>query len=130
MGVASAPESASDPWVAGESAPAEEEEEAELTSMMYADSPPEGHEGLTASEDDKPNMNVRLNQEEPEEGAGPGDSIGELDREELQVVPEDRAESEGGEQLEPEDVDPEDDSLESIVEDLKRTRGQARPPTG
>ncbi len=72
---------------------------------------------------------MRLNQEEPEEGAAPGEAIAELDQEELRVVPEDRAEYEGGEQLAPEDVDPNDDSLESIVEDLKRERGQARPPT-
>ncbi len=129
IGVGSAPEAAADPWVAGESAPDEEKEEAEITAMMYEDSPPEGHEGLTASETDTPNLNVRLNQEEPEEGEAPGDSIGELDREELRVVPEERAEYEGGEQLSPEDVDPNDDSLESIVEDLKRSRGQSRPPT-
>ncbi|MFN2594972.1 MAG: S1 RNA-binding domain-containing protein, partial [Actinomycetota bacterium] len=130
IGTSSAPESATDAWEAGDAAPAEEQEEAELTAQMYEDTPPEGHEGLTASEDDKPNMNVRLNQEEPEEGAGPGDAIEELDSEELRVVPEDKAEFEGGEQLAPEDVDPNDDSLESIVEDLKRERGQSRPPTG
>jgi small subunit ribosomal protein S1 len=120
---ATAPEIAPDPIAAGEAAPPEEREEAEVVNMMNPDASPEGLEGLTAAEDDKPNFNVRLNQEEPDPGAAPGEAI-----EELIEDTEPKAASEGAD-LEGESLDPGDDtgedSIESIVEDLKRKRGQS-----
>ena len=119
-----AAEVAADPEIAREAAPPEEKEEAELTNLMAPDASPEGHEGVTAAEPDKPNMDVRLNQEDPEPEAAPGGTVEEIVAEE---EPTPAAEGEAGADDSPETVEPTertgDESLESIVEDLKR-RGQ------
>jgi small subunit ribosomal protein S1 len=116
-----APESSAAPEEAGRAAPEEEREEAEVTSLMAPDSPPEGHEGVTAAERDKPPMEVRVAQEEREPGAVPGTAVDEV-AEEPSPVPEAEGEPAAGD--EPQDRPPED-SIESIVEDLKRERGQS-----
>jgi small subunit ribosomal protein S1 len=121
---ATAPETAATPQEAGELAPPEEREEAERINMMSPDASPEGLEGLTAAEDDKPNIDVRLNQEEPDPGAAPGEAV-----EALVAEQEPAAVAEGAEDAEGESLDPGDDtgeeSIESIVQDLKRERGQS-----
>ena len=85
-----APEAAETPQEAGEAAPPEEKEQAEAIALASPDSPPEAHENLEAAGGDKPrNMDIRLNQEEPDPDAAPGETV------------------------------------EDIVEDLKRERGQS-----
>jgi small subunit ribosomal protein S1 len=121
---ATAPEIAPDPQAAGDAAPPEEREEAERINMMNPDSSPEGLEGLTAAEDDKPNFNVRLNQEEPDPGAAPGEAIEELVEETEPTAASEGADDSLGETLDPGD-DTGEDSIESIVKDLKRERGQS-----
>jgi small subunit ribosomal protein S1 len=122
-----APESIARSNEAARGAPAEEREEAEVTSLMSPDAPPEGPEGVTAAESDTPSMEVRISQEEREPGAAPGESVDEV-AEELEPMPTSEGEpiagEPQGEPIEPEDKLPED-SIESIVEDLKRERGQS-----
>jgi small subunit ribosomal protein S1 len=122
-----APETAESPEAAGNAAPFEEREDAEIVSMMAPDSPPEGHEGLTAAEGDKPSMEVRINQEEREPGAAPGETVDAV-ADELAPVPEAEGEPVAGEaedeRLQP-DEKLQEESIESIVEDLKRKRGQS-----
>ncbi len=108
-----APEAASDAPSAGDAAPPEEREEAEQTAMMSPDSPPEGHEGVTAAEDEQRSLEVRLSQEEPDEGAVPGDAV-------AAVTDEDDEDEEESEPPAPGD----EESIESIVQDLKRERGK------
>jgi small subunit ribosomal protein S1 len=123
----SAPEAAGTPQDAGDAAPDEEREEAEAIAMMSPQSPPEGHEGLTAAEGDKPNLDVRINQEEREPGAAPGETVDAV-ADELRPTPAAEGEAAPG-GAEAENVEPLDradgESIESIVEDLKRKRGQA-----
>ena len=121
-----APEAADTPQEAELAAPPEEREEAAVVAMMSPDSPPEAGEGLEAIGDDpkKRKLDVRLNQEEPDPGAAPGESIAELNKDDIPT-------SEGQEatdELEPGDGDG-TESLESIVKDLKRERGQEKPPS-
>jgi small subunit ribosomal protein S1 len=118
-----APEAVTSPEDAGDAAPPEEREEAEVTSAMAPDAPPEGREGVTAAEDDKRNLEERLLQEEPEPGAAPGESVEEVVADEEPVVEAEAAEG-GTESLEPDDAGDEE-SIESIVQDLKRERGQS-----
>jgi small subunit ribosomal protein S1 len=125
------PEAADTVQEAIEGAPPEEQEAAALTGLMNTDTPPEGHEGVTAAEPDHPNLEVRVNQEEHAEGEAPGDAVDDLIAEE-----DSKPETEGepvtgqdevdkkGESLEPGDLTGEE-SIESIVEDLKRERGQS-----
>ena len=120
-----APESALTPQDAGEAAPPEEREEAEAIAMMSSDIQPDVGEQLTAAEADEPDLDDRLAHEEPDEGAAPGEAVAEALADEAPVpVAEGEAGGEAGEQVEPEDLD-EDESLESIVRDLKRERGQS-----
>jgi small subunit ribosomal protein S1 len=119
-----APENAATPQEAGEVAPPEEREEAEQANMMNPDASPEGLEGVTAAESDKPNIDVRLNQEEPDPGAAPGDAVEALVEEEAPVAVSEGAEEGQGEALDPGDSTGEE-SIESIVQDLKRERGQS-----
>ena len=119
-----------DPATAAAAAPPEEKEEAEVEALMSPDSPPEGHEGVTASESDKPSMEVRISQEEREPGAEPGHAVEEIVAEdspapeaEGEPVPA-HEEGEVSEELDPADKTGEE-SLEAIVEDLKRERGQS-----
>jgi small subunit ribosomal protein S1 len=110
------PETAKLPDEAGRAAPPEEKEEAEAISLMHPDAPPEGREGVTAAEPDKRNLEERLLQEEYEPGAAPGESVRELVGE---------SESSPGGDAEPDDdAEAEEESIESIVQDLKRKRGQ------
>ena len=103
-------------------APAEEKEEAELTAHMAPDAPPEARSDALPAEPKERELDKRVNQEEPEAGTEPGDSIAELEKDEVPLA--EGAEALGGETLEPEDETGEE-SLESIVQDLKRERGQS-----
>ena len=112
-----APEAATTVDEAVAAAPEEEEEQAELTTMMSPDSPPEAQAGILPDEPQERALDKRLNDEEPDEGAAPGESAAELEKDE---VPR----SEGAADLGPETLEPGDeagdDSIESIVQDLKR----------
>jgi small subunit ribosomal protein S1 len=132
----SSPEAVTVPEDAGAAAPPEESEEAEATSLMAPDAPPEGHENLEAVGGDKPrNIDIRLGQEEPDEGAAPGEAVEALVEEEEPVAtsegaaehatepPEREAAAAETDELEPSDTEG-DESIESIVEDLKRQRGR------
>jgi hypothetical protein len=118
-----APEAVTSPEDAGEAAPPEEREEAEAVSAMAPDAPPEGREGVTAAEDDKRNLEERLLQEEPEPGAAPGETVDAVVAEEEPEVVAEGAEG-SSESLDPDDAGDEE-SIESIVQDLKRERGQS-----
>jgi small subunit ribosomal protein S1 len=109
-----APETADSAQEAADVAPEEEQEDAALTKAMSPDSPPEGREGVTAAESDKPNMETRILQEDPDNP--PGTAIEELDEEEGK-------EETAAESLDPKDASGEE-SIEDIVEDMKRRRGQ------
>jgi small subunit ribosomal protein S1 len=119
-----APEAASSVEAAGRNAPPEEREEAEAIAMMSPESPPEGHEGVTAAEPDKPSMEVRINQEEREPGAAPGTAVEEALADEPAAEPLSESAESGPEDIDPGDVTG-DESIESIVEDLKRRGGRA-----
>jgi small subunit ribosomal protein S1 len=108
---------------AGQMAPPEEKEEAEYTAFMSPDAPPEGREGLTAAEPDTRNLEERLLSEEPDPGAAPGEAVDAVAAEEDPVATSEAAET-GTETLEPESSGDEE-SIESIVQDLKRQRGQS-----
>jgi small subunit ribosomal protein S1 len=110
-----APEVVGDPSEAGTASPPEEKEEAEAISQASPDSPPEGREGVTAAEPDTPNLETRIMQEEPEEGATPGEAV--------EAVEESEAPPKGDEAGVTEAED--EESIESIVQDLKRERGQS-----
>ncbi|MDQ3659452.1 MAG: 30S ribosomal protein S1 [Actinomycetota bacterium] len=118
-----APEVADTAELAGQVAPPEEREEAEASRLMAPDSPPEGHEGVTAAEGDKPSTEVRISQEEREEGAVPGAAVDELVAEEAS---DEAAESGDAESPAPEETGEPggEESIESIVEDLKRRGGR------
>jgi hypothetical protein len=106
---------------AGAAAPPEEKEEAEHTAHMSPESPPEGREGLTAADAERESMEKRLLREEPDAGAAPGAATEELAPEEPTEAAAEVAES-GTDRDESEDKD--EESIESIVQDLKRERGQ------
>ncbi len=107
------PEAASDAERATEAAPPEEREEAERIAMMSPDAPPEGREHLTAADREGDNLETRLLREEPDEGAEPGTATRRLAE---------------GDVDESESVEPgegaAEESIEAIVEELKRERGQ------
>jgi small subunit ribosomal protein S1 len=121
-GEALAPEVAESPIDAAAAAPPEEAEEAEAIAEMSPDSPPEGREHLTASDPDHDNLETSLLREEPDEGAAPGESIDALTEPRVEAEGE-AATGDDEESLEPSDQVG-DDSIESIVADLKRERGQ------
>jgi small subunit ribosomal protein S1 len=114
------PEAGASPEDVGEAAPPEEREQAEQTNMMSPDHSPEGREGLTAAEGDKPNMETRIMQEEPDNA--PGEAVDEIAADEEPTTVSEAGET-GSETLEPSD-EGDEESIESIVEDLKRERGQ------
>jgi small subunit ribosomal protein S1 len=114
------PETGTSPEDVGEAAPPEEREEAEQTNLMSPDHSPEGREGLTAAEGDKPNMETRIMQEEPDNA--PGGAVDDIAAEEEPSTVTEASEP-GSETLEPSE-DGDEESIESIVEDLKRERGQ------
>jgi small subunit ribosomal protein S1 len=114
------PETGVSPTDVGDAAPPEEREEAEQTNLMSPDHSPEGREGLTAAEGDKPNMETRIMQEDSDNE--PGGVVEDIAAEEEPTVVAEGAET-GSETLEPSE-DGDEESIESIVEDLKRERGQ------
>ena len=111
------PESASNVEEAVAAAPDEEKEQAELTSLMSPDSLPEAQAGILPDEPQERDLDKRLNQEEPDEGAAPGESAAELEKDEVPLA--EGAADLGAESLEPGD-ETGDESIESIVQDLKR----------
>lgn len=88
-------------------APPEEKEETALVHHMDPDGSPEAGEHLTAS-DEGDDLERALEREEPDEGSEPGTAVEEI------------VEAEAAEEA----ADADGDSLESIVKDLKRERGQ------
>jgi small subunit ribosomal protein S1 len=117
------PEAVGDADAGGELAPPEEKEEAEQVAFMSPDAPPEGREGLTAAEDDTRSLEERLLQEEPDFAAAPGEAVETVVADEQPPAVTEGAET-GTETLEPEAAGDEE-SIESIVKDLKRERGQS-----
>ena len=135
-----APETADDPIAAAEAAPDEEKEDALLTAQMSPDSNPTAGTEVEPRDPKERTLDRRLNEEEPDPGAAPGENIDAIAEElapsattegqdEISPTPTDVASTapDGanvpGESLEPEDVGNEE-SLEAIVKDLKRERGQ------
>ena len=98
------------------------------TSTMSPDRSPEGREHLTAAERDTDNLETRLLREEPDVGAAPGETVDEVasELEPTPVAEGDEAElapASGEQPLEPTDSG-DAESIESIMEDLRRERGQ------
>ena len=135
-----APETADDPIAAAEAAPDEEKEDALLTAQMSPDSNPTAGTEVEPRDPKERTLDRRLNEEEPDPGAAPGENIDAIAEElapsittegqdEISPTPTDGAATapDGanvpGETLDPEDVGNEE-SLEAIVKDLKRERGQ------
>jgi len=135
-----APEVADDPIAAAEAAPPEEKEDALLTSMMSPDHNPTAGTEVEPRPDKERPLDRALNREEPDPGAAPGENIdaivedllpdaGTEGADEIAPTPVDLSATgpDGpnvtGEALESEDTGNEE-SLESIVKDLKRERGQ------
>jgi small subunit ribosomal protein S1 len=135
-----APEVADDPIAAAQAAPDEEKEEALLTAQMSPDHNPVARADIGPDDPKIRPLDRALNREDPDPGAAPGENIDaiaeELDptistegSDEIAPTPADLSAtaptgaSVEGETLEPEDVGAEE-SLESIVKDLKRERGQ------
>jgi hypothetical protein len=116
-----APEAATTIDEVSETAPAEEKEEAELITHMSPDSPPEARSDALPPEPKERELDKRLNREDPDPGAAPGESVAEVEAEEVPLA--EGAEALGGETLEPDDAGDEE-SIESIVQDLKRARKQ------
>ena len=114
-----APETAASPDEAAAAAPPEEAEEAALTSLMASDESPAEREGTTAG--DEPDLEARVEQEEPEVGSVPGEAV---ETAAADTPAADSENEEGSEVLDPKDSSGEE-SIESIVEDLKRERGQS-----
>jgi small subunit ribosomal protein S1 len=112
-----APEAASTVDESVAAAPDEEKEQAELTTVMSPDSPPEAQAGILPDKPQERELDKRLNQEEPDEGAAPGESVAELEKDEVPLT--EGATALGPESLEPGD-ETGDESIESIVQDLKR----------
>ena len=94
--------------------PPEEREEAEVLSEMDVAASPDGRESVTAS-DEGDNLETRILREEPDEGAAPGEAVDAVVAEEV----------EAGTPSDDEAAESDDDSIESIVQDLKRERGQS-----
>jgi len=125
-----APEAADDPVVAAQAVPDEEKEEALLTSQMAPDHNPTAGTEVEPRDPKERSLDRKLNEEEPDEGAAPGENVDAVAEE---VAP--AATTEGREEIEPTATDDSGDpldaddvgseeSLESIVKDLKRERGQ------
>ena len=116
------PEAGADPESVGEAAPPEEREEAEQTNLMSPDHSPEGRQKLTAAEEDEPNIEERLLMEDSDNE--PGGEVEAIAAEEEPTPVAEVAESDAEELYPADKVD--DDSIESIVQDLKRERGQSQ----
>ena len=112
-----APEAAASPQEAAEAAPPEEREEQEQAALLGRDTSPEEGEKLTAAPDDTPSIDDRLAEEEPEE---------EPIVAEPEPAPAAEAEAEAATEEAPEPAaEGGEESIESIVKDLKRERGQS-----
>ncbi len=135
-----APEVADDPVAAAQMAPDEEKDQAELIAQMSPDHNPAAHADLGPPDPKIRPLDRALNREIPDPGAAPGENIDAIAEEiapsvstegsdELTPTPVDvTATAPEGSHVEGESLDPEDtgaeESLESIVKDLKRERGQ------
>ncbi len=135
-----APEVADDAVVAAQMAPDEEKDQAELIAQMSPDHNPAAHADLGPPDPKIRPLDRALNREIPDPGAAPGENIDAIAEEiapsvstegsdELTPTPVDvTATAPEGSHVEGESLDPEDtgaeESLESIVKDLKRERGQ------
>ncbi|MCA1709974.1 MAG: hypothetical protein LC808_44500, partial [Actinobacteria bacterium] len=115
-----APEAAPNVAAAVAAAPPEEAEQAELIATMSSETPPEAQADILPDQPQERSLDKKLNQEIPDEGAAPGEAIAQLDAEELPVT---EVAEPGGETLDPGDPTGEE-SIESIVQDMKRERGQ------
>jgi small subunit ribosomal protein S1 len=120
-----APEAAASPQDAAEAAPPEEAEEHEQAALLGRDTSPEEGEKLTAAPEDAPSLEDRLSQEEPEPEPEVAPEPEAAPAAEAPAAEAPVAEApEGGEALDaPEE--PGEESIESIVKDLKRERGQS-----
>ena len=116
-----APEASTSVSAAGGAAPPEEREDAERVASMSPDAPPERGEGLTAEEGGEADLEARVEQEQPEAGASPGETVDAVADDLARSTPPDADQAEGAEAQ----VTADDESIESIVADLKRERGQA-----
>ena len=85
---------------------------------MAPDHSPEGRQKLTAAEEDEPNIEERLLMEDSDNE--PGGEVEAIAAEEEQAPG-----AESDEEHDPAD-EVDDDSIESIVQDLKRERGQSQ----
>jgi small subunit ribosomal protein S1 len=103
-----APEATDDYQAAADAAPAEEHEEAEMEAFTSPDAPLSDRGATTAAEGDEHGVAAQVEQEEPDVGAAPGSAVDALAAEEAGDP------AAGGDQ-----------SIESIVQDLKRERGQS-----
>ena len=116
-----APEAATTIDEVSETVPPEEKEEAELIAHMSPDAPPEAKSDALPAEPKERELDKRLNEEESDPGSAPGETIAEIEKDEVPLS--EGAEALGGETLEPDDTGDEE-SIESIVQDLKRARKQ------
>ena len=109
-----APEAAASPQEAAEAAPPEEREEQEQAALLGRDTSPEEGEKLTAAPEDTPSIDDRLAEEQPEEEPVVAEPEPTPTAEAEPATDEAEPAAEGGEE-----------SIESIVKDLKRERGQS-----
>jgi small subunit ribosomal protein S1 len=116
---ATAPEVAPSAMDAAEAAPPEEADEAALVSEMTRERAASDKEQVTASDPDVDTLDERVAQEEPDDiGPEPGAAVDDV------AAPAAEGAEPGPERAEPSDTDDREESLESIVQDLKRERGQ------
>jgi small subunit ribosomal protein S1 len=116
---ATAPEVAPSAMDAAEAAPPEEADEAAQVSEMTRERPASDKEQVTAADPDVDPLEERVAQEEPDTtGPEPGEAVDDI------PAPAAEGAEPGPEREEPSDHDDGEESLESIVQDLKRERGQ------
>ena len=120
-----APEAAAAPEEAADAAPPEEREDAEAIALMAPGSPVDSGGDAGADREGGTRLDERVSQEQPE-GAGARGAAAEAAEDELTPVPESEAPSASGEtEAATQSGATGEDSIESIVEDLKRERGQS-----
>jgi small subunit ribosomal protein S1 len=116
---ATAPEVAPSAMDAAEAAPPEEADEAAQVSEMTRERPASDKEQVTAADPGVDTLDERVAQEESDTGGPePGEAVEDV------PVPAAEGAEPGPEREEPSDHDDSEESLESIVQDLKRERGQ------
>jgi small subunit ribosomal protein S1 len=102
-----------------ELAPPEERDEAEYLDLMDGDRPASDKEQVTAIEPDVDTLDERVSSEEPDVGEPqPGEAVEDI------PTPVAEGAEPGPASEDPGDHDDREESLESIVQDLKRERGQ------